>query len=342
MSDKLENSAVSRRSFLRALTVTAVAATATGAGAALVNQSINNNIPATTFTTQTLNTHTPPPSDWLAELAALKAENARLQTELAAAQRNLQALQASTNQSATQTDTLMAQLDEANQQIVVLSGLLALYEQLDDLDVTGLALAGLTAVSDALTALLAQIPSLEEGITQAQATLNELDEQLPLLENGRLWLQRQTEKLETYFADVTHMLETAVEKAAPFLELLNQWFADILKWLPFGLGQRAQQVMTAMTTLFTELPPTIQGLGTNVAEPLDMWLAEQQGEPALRHKLIRPLQETIFTNTSATLTQIQQVSETYRKTLAEPVETAVHQQQTIRQLIAAYRQQNGL
>ncbi|MCZ7668194.1 MAG: hypothetical protein M5U34_13890 [Chloroflexi bacterium] len=66
----------------------------------------------------------------------------RLQAELDAAQRSLSSWQQTNSSSATQMETLSVEPDKANGEIGVLSGLVALYEQLDDVDVAELMTAG--------------------------------------------------------------------------------------------------------------------------------------------------------------------------------------------------------
>ena len=144
MATKEQNGNVDRRGFLKAAVATAVAATATGAGAALVT----NNA-----ATQTAVLATPIPqppvvqsaqnilaahndaADLLSRLASAQAENMRLQASLDAAQRQLSSLQTSNVDSNAASEALSVELASATEQIGVLSGLVALYEQLDEVDV---------------------------------------------------------------------------------------------------------------------------------------------------------------------------------------------------------------
>ncbi len=144
---------VSRRGFLKAITVTGAAAIAAGAGAAALKQ--KPEAPATITTaaaTAPLAIATPvaataPQDEILARLAAAQAENMRLQAALDAANRQLATYQLQNQDSSAAAEALNVQLSEANAQISVLAGLVALYEQLEEIDVETVVENGLTAVS---------------------------------------------------------------------------------------------------------------------------------------------------------------------------------------------------
>ena len=69
-------------------------------------------------------------------MAALQAENVRLQADLELAQHRLATQETAVGETDTAVQTMSTELDAANQQIGILAGLVALYEQLDDADVS--------------------------------------------------------------------------------------------------------------------------------------------------------------------------------------------------------------
>lgn len=337
---------VSRRGFLKVITVTGAAAVATGAGAALLKQ--NPNTPATITTVSsapaaipTAVTAATPQNEVLARLAGIQAENIRLQAALDAANRQLETFQLQNQDTSAATESLNVQLGEANTQIGLLAGLVALYEQLEEVDVETVVENGLTAVSDTLTNLLDDIPTLEEGIQAGHVALAEVENNIPLLENGRIWLENHTGKLDAYFQSIENLLQDAVESAGPFLQMLNDWFEGVRKWLPFGLGQKATAVMQSITTLLIETPATISGLDTNVAQPLAAWLnRDNDGEILLHNNVIKPLRENVLTKTEQTVGKAKEANLVYTAQLKEPVQTAVTNQRAIRQMIALYREEH--
>ncbi len=342
-----ENSeTVNRRGFLKAAAVTAVAATTTGAGAAFLRKSNQSataiTVPPAPPVAQTLVTGNEQIPELLAQLAAAQAENARLQADLESARRRWEVIDRANGESDAAVNAMSVELDDANTRIGVLAGLVSLYEQLESVDVTDWIEDGVTAVSEVISDLTDDLPSLSEGLEHGWQALAELDEQIPLLQNGRAWLEHQTDKLQGYFDSVEQLLETAVDRLGPFLQMFNQWVQDILKWLPFGLGQKTSAIMDAITNLLQETPHTISGLQTNVSEPLDTWLGKNEGEIPLRQNIITPLQERVLTKAGQIAEKSNQVHTSYQENVARRWETAVIHRQQIQNLIHTYRQQHKL
>ncbi|PIE79633.1 MAG: hypothetical protein CSA11_11615 [Chloroflexi bacterium] len=336
----------SRRNFLKTAALTAVAATATGAGIAKIS-SAGQSAPTIVDTAsvavpqaQAVLTSHEDLAELFSKLAASQAENVRLQAELDAAQRNLSAWQQSSSNNSTQLETLTSELNSAHAEISVLSGLVALYEQLDEIDVSAVMQDGLTAVSESIDTLIETSPLLSAGIEAGQEALDEIEAHLPLLENGRVWLQRHSEKLQAYFDNLEGLLQKAVDTVEPFLQMLTNWFADVRQWLPFSFGEKAEGIMASATTLLSETPHTVNGLNTNIIQPLDHWLALEDGDIRLRQRLVKPLREKVITKANDMNQQAILVKQTYDEKVANPLETAVAQKQALRETINQYRQNN--
>ncbi len=342
---------VSRRGFLKAAAVTGTAAVVTGAGAAaLMQQSAEAPLTTTVASAPNAIPVTAVPNlanitadEMLAKLAAAQAENVRLQAALDAANRQISGITVDNQDSMAATESLNVQLSEANTQLGIMAGLVSLYEQLDSVDVETAVQNGLTAVSGTINNILDDIPTLEEGLQMGELALAEVENHIPLLDNGRLWLDNHTDKLNTYFVAIENILAEVLESAGPILEMLNNWFASIKKWLPFGIGQKAADVMQSITMLLIETPATISGLNTNVAQPLSAWLAaDNDNEVPLQKNLIKPIREQVLAQTTNVVGKTKQIEVAYAEQLRDPVETAVSSQRAIRDLIVAYREENQI
>ena len=345
-----ETEEVSRRKFLKAAAVTAVAATATGAGAAIYNQSLSttpaitsvSNTAAPAMTT-TVSATDGTATDLFSRLAAAQAENVRLQAALDAAQNQLSSLQQNNQTAVSSSEAIAVELGQANEQIGILAGLVALYEQLEAVDMETAVDQGLNAVSTSIDTMLAEMPTLSESIQLGRQALQNFESEVPLLENGRAWLIDHLGKIEGYFQAVEQLLTQAVDRVGPFLQMLNDWFESVKKWLPFGIGQTAATIMQSITLLIMETPNTVNGLDTNITQPLNIWLSrDQNNETALHQNLIKPLRDDLMPKADGTVSKVQQMDTTYKTALKEPVETAVASQRVIRNLIAEYRQQHQI
>ena len=348
MSAKYDDQQVNRRSFLKGAAMTALAATAVGAGAAKLNrqsQPIAFEIVSEPVI-PTVQTAVSPaieaPSETLAQLAAAQAENFRLQAALTAAQQQIETMQQAGSSAATQTEALTVELDNTHNQIGLLSGLIALYQQLDEIDLSAVLENGMSSLSVGISDLMNDLPSLETGIQIGENALNEFEAQIPLLQNGRSWLTNQTDKLQLYFTAIEKLLEKAVDQVEPFFDMLHNWFEEVKKWLPFGIGQRAADVMQSITALLIETPQTISGLRVNISQPLNMWLADDTDELPLQQNLLKPIRHEVFSKASAATGKAKQIETVYRTQLAEPAETAVSRHLALRELITQYRNQHSI
>lgn len=347
MSNDYDNQQVNRRSFLKGAAVTALAATAVGAGAAKLNQqSQTTTIDVASEPVQPVQTAVslPPqdPTESLTQLASVQAENIQLQAALAAAEQQIATMRQADITSTTQTEALTIKLDDANQQVGLLAGLLALYEQLDEVDLSVVLENGLSTVSTTITDLIDDLPSLEEGLQLGESALNEFEAQIPLVQNGRFWLTNQSDKLDLYFTAIEKILEKTVDRVGPFFDMLHNWFEEVKKWLPFGFGEKAAEVMQSITALLIETPDTISGMRSNIKEPLNLWLADDGDEIPLQQNLLKPVRSQVLSKASNASGKAKQIESTYFTQLVEPVETAVNRHHALRELITTYRNQHNI
>ena len=354
-TEERDPEAISRRSFMRNLAISALAATTAGTGAALISKEwkkssvsppiISEIPPAPTAipavrSAQTIVNAQNDASELLARLAEAQAENMRLQAALEAAQRDLASLATTNNSNRSATEDLSIQLADATERIGVLSGLVALYEQLDEVDVSATVQNGLSTVADSIDELVEHTPTLSEGIALGQQALIEVEEHLPLLEDGRVWLEAQMNKLDTFYNSIEVILRDVLETVGSFLDLVENWFTGVRKWLPFGIDEKAALVITALSDLVAETPQTVGGMDTYVAKPLDAWLMREEGDtPRLQQNLIKPIREQVLAEADATINRAHKVKSSYQEQLALPVEETLISRKAIHKQISLYRQQ---
>lgn len=339
----------SRRGFLKAVAATAAAATATGVGAGyLLDRQRQQEVNITSSLANPLPQSFQPvvdaganQSELLAQLARVQAENVRLTSELEAAQRRLDDLQQASSNDAL-VETLQMQLKEANTRISLLAGLVALYEQLENIDVAGILEGGITTVNRVLSNLLQKIPGVAEGLAVGGLAISQFEAQIPLVNNGRTWLETRISRIIVAYQQVESSLQRAVETAGSFLQMLNEWFQSILRWLPFGMGAKAADVMEALTDFLADTPDTVTGLQAHVIQPLDSWLKPEQGEMPLQRNLIRPLREKTIEPTQEILAKTETVETVYQEELATPARIALDRRRVMRELIAEYRQRHQI
>lgn len=334
---------LSRRSFLKAAAATAAAATVVGAGAAVLVE--NQAQPATygpRFPTVTpgrpVQPATAPTPELQAQLTAYQADNARLQAELEAARQRLSELDQALSSSQEAHSALQQEWQAAQARASRLEGLLRLYEQLDGVNLGTVIVGGLGAVGAALGALLAETPSISAGAARAALALDGLESDVVWIEAGRRWLVSHLAVMSRLFAVVEVVLRTALDKSEPFLVMLGDWFADVLKWLPFGMGDKAAAVVEALTALLQETPNSISGANTYVIAPLEKWLGPVDAvEMPLLAGVIRPIRAQVIAPIESTVLKAQALHTAYAAGLDEPVRQALETESALRQAIADYR-----
>ena len=124
--------------------------------------------------------------------------------------------------------------------------------------------------------------------------------------------------------------------------MLGDWFATVLKWLPFGMGNTAARVVSALTDLIGETPHTLSGLHTNVSQPLALWVGDVDGEKPLNVNLVRPLREKTIAQAKQVATHANNLQTDYDAKVVKPTRTALQSRQSVREMIAQYRQQQGM
>lgn len=352
MGSKGSQKSVDRRGFLRAIAATATAAAGVGSGAALLMKRAHD-APVTISTegaprlpaiaaAETATTASGEAAELLSRLASAQAENMRLRAELDAAQRRLGALETTNGDVDEANEILQEELASANNRVNVLAGLVALYEELEDVDLVEAVDEGLGSFGEAISGLVESLPSLEGGLAAGHQALETLEAEIPLVKSGRTWMEGHLERLRLFYEASERVLDTAVETAGSFLEQLNEWFQNLRKWLPFGVGDTAADVMQALTDLLTETPNTIHGLRRNVADPLDMWLDGEGAELPLRKKLVKPIKEQALEPAGTVVTRARETENVYQRELLEPVQEAAKSRQLVQEQIKAYRKKHNI
>lgn len=343
---------VDRRDFLKALAMTAAAATVVGGGAGylankadqapLVTSLAEVPAPPVVSAAETMVTANDEIAELLAKLASARAENMKMKAELDAAQRRLAALEEANGDAGQVNETLQTELAAATEEVSLLAGLVALYEELEEGDLWSSVEEGIASFGLVLGDLRDEIPTLEEGVTAGAQALDAFEAQIPLVKEGRNWLESQLARLDTFYRTAEDLLAAAVEGAGSFLQKIEEWFQGIRKWLPFGVGDRAAEVMAALSMLLDETPRTMHGLRRNVAEPLDTWLQSEEDETALHAHLVKPLKEKTLNRAGSVVEQARQAGEAYDEHVVSAVSEAAQNRRALKEKISAYRKQHQI
>lgn len=359
-----EQSITTRRGFLKAAAFTAAAATVAGGGTAMVVEELGLGAKTSTAplaameSTSTALSPTAAQSSapavervisssnanqLVADLASVTGEKVRLESELNAAQERIALLESSLTEAADARAKMQLSLDDNIRQVGVLGGLVALYEKLDDTDIGDFVSDGLNDVGASIAGLVDDIPTVQEGLAAGRAALDNLESEIPLVEGGRIWLLGNLARIQTLFATVMTMLEVAVDRAEPLLDMMAQWTTNVLRWLPFGFGQRTANLIDAISALLDVLPESVDGSTVNVAQPLELWLGKaDEPDVPLLSKVVQPIRELVLDSAETHLSKTSELRTQFNAKLQEPVQLAREERIRIRADIEAYRQKNAI
>lgn len=345
MSSETLEPGLNRRRFIKGSLAAAAAATATGLGAAVLHDKKTavgtNPLPQLPLRAISLPTEPDPKVDELfSQLATVQADNVRLESQLNIAKRQLESKRTTlSSRERSESEMLRDQVDELNLQVGALSGLVALFDQLDEIDLDDIVDDGLSVVGSAFDELTLNLPTVSEGLALGQAALKELEQHIPLLEDGRDWLDGHLSALDSHFVTVNRTLQSAIDGGGTVIHLLNEWFQDILKWLPFGIGKKAVDVMEALSNLINEIPNTVGGVQENIVQPLDVWLSREDEQTALQRRVVAPVRDSALTPAADTISKTETLRSTYVNDLAAPARRKLARKRAVRHAIKEYREQ---
>ena len=359
MTQQNQNQAISRRRFLTVLGATSLASGVAGAGFT-VRQMGKNTVsvsPSPTYNPAQFDEPVQVPTQIVVDnpaelkqaqerLTQVSSEKLQLQAEVDSLKLQLQSTEATLDQKLVRIGELEAQLDETTKTRAAALGLVALYEQLEDVDIRQTFQTGINAVGAAWDEFVEDIPAASEGLVQASAMIGEFDGQIPLFQSARTWLAVRLELLRRDNNIMQEILSGFADPVGPLLEMLGRWFDDVRKWVPSRFLETANQVIDSLMATVSGVPVTVDGAQATVASALDGWFAEDaedvDGNPIIRNRLFRPLTDKTLPSALTVLQKTSIAKQKYEADLVTQVAESLNRQQTIAAQILDYRERNNL
>lgn len=226
---------------------------------------------------------------------------------------------------------------ELNNELERLWGLVHLYEKLEDVGLDHVIAAGLAAVGAALSALAGAADLVKAGAQVVEDTLRKFEAAFPPIRDGIQWL----ENLVSELSQGIHLLEDAIGRALnevnPITQALGTFFSSILSLLPFGGGQKIQDVLDRIGEIINSIPQAISGINVKVLTPLrEDWFSDSPGK-GLKGGLIDPIITNLLDPLEAMAGRLSELLRHWDTDLSTPVKSALSQRDTVRQEIADYK-----
>ena len=361
-----------RRGFLKAATVTTATAVVAGGGAAVVLKeldvvqptptpfvthvsqatpvantaanSVQSSIPASAIEkiggTQNMVADTQMATDFAASLS----ENVRLQSELSNAQQRIAQLEQALIDSESAKGVLQNNLAGANDRIGILAGAVALYERMDDIDIGGIVTRGMSQMSATISDVVDDIPNVNEGLAAGRNALLQFESEIPLIDGARMWLLLHITRISALFKNIETMVAAAADTTGTVVEMIGNWIGNVMKWLPFNLGEKTANLVQSIADLLDATPDTTATTQVKVLQPLELWLgqADMPNDIPLRQRVINPIRDDSFAKAETHLAKAGNLRSEYQAKLTDPTNLALEQRARIQESIRAYRELHSL
>jgi hypothetical protein len=268
--------------------------------------------------------------DGTLDVAQLVKQIDQLQTDLASTK--------------TERDSLSTQLQAANTELTDMrpalqsaQALITLWQQLDAIGIDDLLTPALQVALTAFTAVQAVSTTLQTGITDVQAAIDQFIKQLPGPKAGLQWLQSQVQALATSLTNLGTQVQQAVEPVQPYAQMIANFITWILERLPFGVGDKAKAGLDAMNAIVGGLPAVVDGINQQVMDPLIVWFGDDQVRNVYG-LLLDPVSKKLLDPARGIQTQLASFADSFQNKLVTPAQTALDQRAAIRKQIAELQQ----
>ncbi len=325
-----------RRHFLTRVLLGGVAATALGGSAALLYDQYAESAPSVAALTS------------LSDAARTQPTVAANSTDVSQLRSALQAITADRDRLNSELQQRNAELAEARQALEVAlaeldahKNLNSLWQQLDEVGLDVMMGAAVAAMGGNLQNLARLAALLREGLEIGRAVTDWFIGAMLRPQTGIQWLQRQVNALATSIDWLLEQVRDVVQPAANLSSTLMDFIIKVLDRLPFNFGRRAEAGLNAMRTVVDQLPELIRGINDEVLDPLADWFGTDEGRN-LQGMLVRPVIDNVFVPAQQVLAKIDELDSTFTSNVAQPVETAIAQRQTLRERIREAQSKLGI
>ena len=233
-------------------------------------------------------------------------------------------------------------MGSAQSRLGVLGGLVALYEQLDALELDELAAAGLREMGEALEGAIARLPLVDRGLEAVEEAVSGLEDSLPSMQDGLSWLLVGVDRLAAGLQETEDALGETVEPLQPLAGKLGAFFSKLLGWVPFGMGRRVERGLNAIGLVLTHIPELVRESGHRIVEPLQEWYGEGKEGMRIRTRVIDPIREQGMRPAGELTAEMRGMGEKVRDKVALPLAGRLDARRPLREQIARYKQQHHL
>ena len=230
---------------------------------------------------------------------------------------------------------------EAEAELIKLRGLVALYENLEQVGIDALLSTGMAALSLSLGGLETGITALEKGVDLVDDGVSALERSFPTIRSGLTIVESLVASLERRVRRLQDVMAEVQEMVSPLSDAVGSFFSSLVERIP-GVGPSIIDALDRISDLVGALPDAIGEIRTGLLEPLrEEWFTDEE-ERGLKGRLFNPLQESLLEPLEDFLGDLADAVDTWETQLVDPLEDGLTQRKTIRQQIAEYKDREGI
>jgi len=232
---------------------------------------------------------------------------------------------------------LLAQVRQLTDEIERLLGLLGLYQKLDEVPIDDLALSGLKIVGTSLGLTAGVARLVRDGAQIVEDALRRFESSFPRIRDSLTWLEGVLQDLSGKLRLLEDAIGRALDQVSQITDALGAFFDTLLSLLPFGMGEKAREVLDRINDLISSIPQLIENLNLNILIPLrEEWFSDDKNK-GLRAWLIDPLIMRLLDPIEDLMDSMADLNTSWDRDLNQPVTETVRQRAVVRQEITDYK-----
>jgi hypothetical protein len=223
-----------------------------------------------------------------------------------------------------------------------LKGLLALYEGLEKIGIDAIISGALSAFKASLDTLRGGVGLLRGGVSAAEGAIVGFQNTFAAIRAGLKTAEDAVANIAALLKNAEDWLGQTTSPLQPMIQQVHQFFDDLLSKIPFGVGDNIRQTVNGLIGLVVAVPTMVQGVSTNLLEPLrGGWFSDDSAKN-VQGALLDPIKQKVLDPLATFLGDVDQTLAHWESDVSTPVQAALDQRAAVHQQIADYKQKNGL
>ncbi len=235
-----------------------------------------------------------------------------------------------------------ASLADKEVELLKLRALVGLYENLEKIGIDSIIATGMNIVRGALDAVKTGVRLARDGVTAVETALKNFQTLIDNLRGAADLATRVLTELAQKVKDAETFVGGILGSARPLAESIANFFNELIKKIPFGVGAEISRAINALVDLIRVIPTVIDAILNQLLKPLRDLFFPATGNAMVKTTLFDPIINNLLTPLKKLLTDLETFIDKWDKDFTKPVQNALDERAQIRKQIVAMRNDIGL